>query len=324
MKMTIKILSPVFIGSGVEISPLEYYRERQTITRVDMDSLFRDPAFMPVINAFAASASTERSIRSLVNQEILAKHPLYQIPAIGEAAHANQTNIKEFIKSAGRVYLPGSSLKGVFLSAVCWYILSQDYKKNEKTVNSIPVANFIKENLLSSRDGYTKLLGYVLSRITGQGENLTVEPEALSRWLTVTDSDLKEPADCLQVTLVKVTGGRKTHIPVLCETLKPGTQWEIELKSTSKLSPQKILQIANFYYKKIAAIYHTRMNATANTSLLRLGQGASLFSTSFYLLAEEIGLSAEYCQAQKLHRPVTSKKVNGQMPLGWAEASCHE
>jgi CRISPR type III-A-associated RAMP protein Csm5 len=328
MKIKIKTLYPVHIGSGAEISPLEYYRENNAIIRVDMDSLFHDPAFSPVIDAFAASASTERSISTLVAKEILEKHPLYKISAIGEAARANQTTIKEFIKSAGRVFLPGSSLKGVFLSAVCWYILSQDYKKNEKEVlyrnNSIPVVDYIKNNLLSNRDGYKELLGYVLSRILEQNENQPIEPEAFSRWLRVIDSDLKEPSDCLQVAMVKVTGGKKTHIPVLCETLKPGTEWIIELKSTSRLSPQNILQITNAYYKKIATLENTRIDTSANASLLRLGQGASMFSTSFYLLAEEIGLLEEYCQAQNLHRPVTSKRVNGQMPLGWAEVSCHE
>ncbi len=333
MKIRIKTLSPIHIGSGFEISPLEYYREKSDFIRVDMDSLFKDSDFIPIMDSFAASAVSDRSIASLVNKEILEKHPLYIVKGIGEAVQANQTTIKEFIKSAGRVYLPGSSLKGLLLSSLCWYVLSEDYKSNELTVTfkkhyetmTLPVADYIRENLISSRDGYKELLGYVLSRVTGRkAHNNSIEPDAFGQWLKVTDSNLQSPSQCLQVCLVQVTGGRESQIPILFETLKPGTLWEMELQTTSRIPPVQYLKICNAYFNKIANIERIKFNRTPDTNLIRMGQGASMFSTSFYLLAESIGLLEEYCQSQNLHRPVTSKRVKGQIPLGWAEVSCYE
>jgi len=47
MKLSMKVLSPVHISSGSDLSPSEYYVDKKTgrVNVVDMEKLFLDPGF---------------------------------------------------------------------------------------------------------------------------------------------------------------------------------------------------------------------------------------------------------------------------------------
>lgn len=133
MRLQLETLTPVHIGSGEEISPLEYLVEDRW-NRIDMNALFADPDFQPVMEKFVSSASSERYIGDLLPKDLLKRHILYTLPIKGKAKDYLQTNrVKAFTKTGGRVYIPGSSLKGSILSALLWAVLKEarDRRRDE-------------------------------------------------------------------------------------------------------------------------------------------------------------------------------------------------
>ncbi|MCM8760081.1 MAG: type III-A CRISPR-associated RAMP protein Csm5, partial [Candidatus Omnitrophica bacterium] len=157
MIFRIRVLSPVHIGNGNAISPLEYFIENNSFVRIDMDKLFNDPDFIPQMRTFIDKAGFERNISKILSQNLYKKHPLYALSVHSSAKGSNPIEVREYIKSAGRVFIPGSSIKGSILSGVMETILKI---KNVRELSD-----------------FRTLLGIVLNEITGSSMN------EFSRWI---------------------------------------------------------------------------------------------------------------------------------------------
>ena len=312
MKIKLKIISPVHIGSGEEISPVEYLVDKDKFIRLNMEGLFKDKDFKKYQERFIERASYSRYIGDFIPPEVLKSYPLYTIQISSEAERylqEHKTVVKSIIKSAGRAFIPGSSLKGSILSGVMYGIL-----KDKKNINL--------------RD-YSSLLDRVIGEISERPQN-----KRFSRWLDVVDSDFKRPEEALQLSLAKLVGARsEKEMPILYETIKEDIEFSSEIKTGlnsvdkwGKLTEEKILKIADEFYRKV----YTRSAASAialpeKGFLLRLGQGATAYSTSFLILAEELGIKNYTIQRPPFHRtfgpPKTKKLISGKKPLGWTEIS---
>ncbi len=180
MKIRLQTLAPVHIGSGEEISPIEYFVEGDKFVRVEMDGLFSDLGFRPCLDSFVKAASAgNRYIGDIVGKKLLLSHPRYILPINSSAKQYLQTNrtiVKAFIKSAGRVFIPGSSLKGSILSAVMYYVLKRE-----------PISNL---------NDFRSLLDKVIASMSSKPQK-----DRFSRWLDVTDSSFKKPDEVLEVSL---------------------------------------------------------------------------------------------------------------------------
>ncbi len=318
MKIKIRIVSPIHIGSGEEITPSEYLVDKG-FHRIDIDSLIKDSDFKPHFDKFIELAKTQRYIGDTVNPTLLKKHILYTIPISGDARDylaKNRTIVKEFIKTAGRVYIPGSSLKGSILSAIFYDTLKEIYDNNPRfTIKdrdnelSITGKDFVIQ-LLQGRFRYEKIQNIVFSKFTYGSFNKT----RFVHWLDITDSDTRKPEDVLQISLAKVTGAKTGgQLPILYETLRPGCEFICELKPVkTKYNESETLEITNQFYRKIFEKDKLPINCAGN--LIRLGQGSTAFATSLLLLAEELGVK-EY----RVKPPRTRKKIDEQVPMGWAE-----
>lgn len=329
MKLKLKTKSPVHIGSGQDISPLEYYKVNNQFIRVNMESLFQDPEFSKISNQFSGSLSSNRSIQSLIAPDILKKHILYQIPYERMASQANETTVKEIIKTAGRTYIPGSSIKGAILSALFWNILSRDYNqdlqvKPRRDDPPGPVQKFIEQKLIEGEKGYSALLGYVLSRLTGSVHKGPIELDSFGKWLRVSDSNTLTPQESLMLCKVAVEGSQKQNIPVLMEVLKGSQEFSFDIQVQKiQIKPEEILEICHAYYTRVSKAEGLNLNISTSpdSALMRLGHGSGYYSMSLYLLAEDLKLLDEYLQASKTHRPITKKRINETIPLGWVEMS---
>ena len=161
MKLKIRVLTPVHIGSGEEMTPLEYFidRERGFFHRLNMNSLFQDEKFRPFMNTFINEAARRRNIGEIVrDHSLLRRHILYSLPISAEARQpllTNPANVKTYIKSAGRAFIPGSSLKGSILSAILWYVLKEACSKDQSEKARI-------QELLSSRKNDRKTFDELL------------------------------------------------------------------------------------------------------------------------------------------------------------------
>ncbi len=306
MKIKIETLTPIHIGSGKEISPLEYLIEGFKFHKIDMDSLFKDPEFSKYFEKFIKEVGTARYIGNIINPDLLKKHINYSIEIEKETKEYlenNFTRVKEFIKSAGRVFIPGSSLKGAILSAVLWK------KGVEKVINYL----------------YDKLQEDLL------GEISEVNQKKFSKWLMVSDSDLKAPKNNLEISLSRVYGGKKDDgIPVLYETIKVGTIFELEIKTSldnyyrfGKLKEEEILKYVDEFYKKLYEKEKTKSPIKQNLPeipkdgyLIRIGQGCTVYSTSYLLLAEDLSI-----KSYSKRPPKTRKLISKNIPMGWAKIS---
>lgn len=318
MRIKIKILTPIHIGSGEEISPMEYFidRDKGFFHRLNMETLFRDERFKPYKERFIKEAARSRYIGQIIpDQALLRRHVLYSLPISAEARQqiiTNPTNIKAYIKSAGRPYLPGSSLKGSLLSALIWFLIKRNYPElpdNQKKEI---------EELLTRRDtrrANELLLEKVFSWLAPKTK---ASPAKYARWLNISDSDLKTCQASLQISLVKVKGaGLGKELPILYESLKEDQFFEASMESQeSAFSEEEILKIAHDFYLKVAEKddkYKEKLSS--EPYLIRLGQGSTAFSTSLLLLAEDLRLR------YFLQPPRTRKRIENAIPLGFAQIS---
>ncbi|MCM8779204.1 MAG: type III-A CRISPR-associated RAMP protein Csm5, partial [Candidatus Omnitrophica bacterium] len=282
-KIKLKILTPVHIGSGQEISPIEYLISDGKFIRIDMDGLFLDPEFKPLQEKFINSAKSQRYIGDLLPKDLLLKHILYSLNISQSAKGTNPIVVKEFIKSAGRVYIPGSSLKGSILSGVMEEVL---LNKRIKKISS-----------------FEEHLNEVLSEIA-------ISPQGrFSHWLDLKDSNFSSPEESLEIVQVKVIGARRGQLPILYESLKENLEFELEIISHSHKPEEEILQMADNFYRKVynkereyvQKLKQQLPSPSANSFLLRIGQGSTAWATSFLILAEELGIKNYTIQRPKSH-----------------------
>jgi len=317
MKIKVTVLSPVHIGSGEEISPTEYFIDRQRgwFNRLNLNSLFLDVKFRAHRERFITEAARSRYIGQIISDDsLLNKHILYSIPISAEARQEiinSPKNVKTFIKSAGRVYLPGSSLKGSILSAFLWHVLKEKSQEKKAIIEEI-----IQVGKGQSAQAYDKLLNLALGRVAPV-EHRPENPK-FSHWLDVADSNTIFPQESLQISLVKVKGSRTgRELPVFYETIKKDQIFWMEIKATEVLrkegySEKALFQIAHDFYSRVAQ--KDGVSVPNVPYLLRVGQGATAFSTSLLILAEDLRI-----RNYALRPPRTRKRIADHTPLGFVQ-----
>jgi len=313
MKFKLEVLTPVHIGSGKETNPAEYYVDPQEnrLYHLNTDALARGLS-QQELEKLIGAASKQRYIGDIFDPNLLKSRARYVIPLNDSAKYylqSNRTIIKEYIKTAGRVYIPGSSLKGVFLSALMWHVLKENFGLHRATVERILTTRTEKR----SEDAklYGELLDLSLGLISGDANK-----KRFAHWYDISDSDSQPSAVSLEVSLARVAGARRGgELQVLYETLKPGQAFTFDIKPAStKFSEKEIIQIAHDYYQKV--LEHDRADIEKGQFLLRIGQGVTAYSTSLLILAAELGIS-DY----RVSPPRTRKRIDETTPMGFVRLS---
>ena len=310
MKVTLKTLSPVHIGSGTELTPMDYYVDDK-FHRINLNRLFDDPNFEPLKEKFIDMAGTQRYIGEQIPPELLLEHVSYKLAIRGNAddyLDSHQINIKEFIKSGGRIYIPGSSLKGAIFSALFWYVLRDASGGDRHKINQYitgKVSNYDYNDLMNL--GFSKMI----TNFRGRSER----EMRFARWLDVTDSHFKDPEDVLEVALVRIQGAKTgNEQPILYETLKVGTEFELNISSQNlKFKEDEVLKICNEFYERVKVEDGTE-NVQSTSNLLRLGQGSSAFATSLLILADDLNINR-----YNISPPLTRKRIDEHFAMGWID-----
>ncbi|MFP3868873.1 MAG: type III-A CRISPR-associated RAMP protein Csm5 [Desulfobacteraceae bacterium] len=319
MKLQMETLTSVHIGSGAELSPSEYWfdPEHGDVHRLNLESLTKNPDFLPHLGKFIQGAAQARQIERYIPMALLTSHILYSLPASGLArGHLAEhpTVIKAQILSGGRAYIPGSSIKGSLLSALLWDLLRHGANVDEEIHRALVQALEARDKK-KSRDYYNRLLSI------GLGRFCKLREDRFLKWLSVSDTNLIAVEGHLSVVLVQVVGARGgSQIPVLMETIRPGVNLVFELSFPTGgcqgrepiLSLEKILLTANEFYRRIWA--QTELTDPPSEGwLLRLGQGSGAWATSMLLLANDMKIADKY----PVSPPRTRKLVDGSHSLGW-------
>lgn len=301
---TIETISPLHIGSGDEISPMSYFL-KDYFYRLDMDSLFRDPAFDEYSEVFIKRAAENRYIGDWAPADLLQRHILYKAKFDVQARAYllnNQIMIKEYIKSAGRPYIPGSSIKGAVLGALLWHVLKDFAEKHFDIVESL---------LINEHKKYDDLLGLGFSLLTGERVD-EWNKARFFKWASLSDSSFLTETLPL-VSIVQVKGTTKNMIPIGYECMPANVSLDFSFYvEKCKFSLEKIWAICDAFYTQVAQKYPQPSIDKKDGALLRLGQGSSSFATSFLLLAEDLRI---YNYGVK--EPKTRKETLAEELMGW-------
>jgi hypothetical protein len=300
----LEVLTPTHIGGGTDINPTEYWID-EGLARVQMNSLFADHSFTPYLEAFIANAASERYIGQHLPSDLICRHIRYQVPMAPDARQyivQHQVVIKEYIKSAGRPFIPGSSIKGSILSALMYCVLGEECR-------SLGSRESI-EQCISNEKGFVRLLDMTIGGLKNQG---SAKRDRFSRWIDVSDSNLSQPEKSLNVYYSELVGTRKGSLPILFEGLVPGTKWMFSLATGPefRFRLDEVLEITNAFYRAVWKKSGIRENPPENGFLLRLGQGSSAWATSLLLFAEAVGLK------YTMKSPKTRKLIDAHTPMGW-------
>jgi CRISPR type III-A-associated RAMP protein Csm5 len=229
----------------------------------------------------------------------------------------NQTAVKDFVKTAGRVYIPGSSLKGAILSGIVWRTILELFQKNptfkRKTLvngkvswKEVGANDFIREALTGPMR-YEEFNDFVFSYFSHD-----FKPNRFLQWMDVSDTSYASPEGSLEISLARVKGARRGgELPILYETIQPGSSFtgEISVKNL-RLNEREVLETVHKFYVKVLECDNAPIGR--EPYLLRLGQGSTAFSTSLIIAAEELGI-----RNYRVKPPRTRKRIDENTPMAW-------
>lgn len=145
MWLDIEVLTPVHVGTGELLSPLEYTANGQEVRIADLGRLFRrDPARAEVIGQKLAASSPAQlrgmTVDGLLTRQELADDALWRYRLSGSAAtlaavagaRGKEHELRLASKTPdGRVYLPGTAIKGAFRTALifAWSAASPEWAR---------------------------------------------------------------------------------------------------------------------------------------------------------------------------------------------------
>ncbi|AFK21708.1 type III-A CRISPR-associated RAMP protein Csm5 [Pyrococcus sp. ST04] len=270
-----RVISPLHIGNGNELTPVDFYPAKDRIYVLDVDKLISDLVKLGVeydeLLDFLKSPGESWYIwKHYLERYHLnpAHYSRYSLKIKGELGKRS-SGIREFIKTNGKPYIPGSSIKGAIRTAVMYKVLRdcgdvntvveairwsgeiiKDKNKKNRTINKV-ISKLIEDIYYKSED----LLDYHLTILLRENVDPKSADDSLEaivfgfevsrgrirhepkrdpmRGLIVRDSK-PISLDKLSLYEVKVHGNPQL-IPIYVEALDPGTVVDIEIRVDREL-----------------------------------------------------------------------------------------
>ena len=251
--MTMRIASPLHVGNGNELTPIDLYPAEDLVYILDLERLIDDltglgVSFSEIIHLLKNPQGDAYIWKGYMDEFHLrpSDYSLYSMKVHGELG-SRSMRIKEFIKQNGKPYVPGSSVKGAIRTAVLYKVLREC--GDSATAMNI-VSRFSRQ--LAKNIGWSEsLVDFYMGHLLGQGRTdprraddlleaivFGMEPNRHSgvgyepkrdplKALVVRDSD-EVGRKHLAVYHVDVVGNRQT-IPVWVEALESGTTTDAEI-----------------------------------------------------------------------------------------------
>jgi CRISPR type III-A-associated RAMP protein Csm5 len=232
VKLTLKTITPLHIGNGDRITPMEfiYDRSKREIHVYDFDSIvenLKNTAFLPIFSGklkAAIKANKFFTLKETVFQDNLLRkafekiQPIYSIPVEVEQFWES-ANIEAFVKVLGKAYIPGSELKGSLRRALLMYVLENDDKLYSKLVRGI-------KNVLRHGDNKRKQIGKVVSQVESEvfrGGEKNAQKDVM-KFVQFSDSECFNPSSMLKVQEIRVfyTDGRFKKFRIFSEVIDSG------------------------------------------------------------------------------------------------------
>lgn len=227
MKYEIEVISPIHIGSGGTISPIEYAIEDK-FYRADMDRIFEDERFDT--DKFIEGAKGGALYLGRFSPELAKEHVRYALDisqstktSIQELIGSRSSEVREYIKTKDEAYIPGSSIKGAIRTAILWWVLKNDPDKFNMAKNHL-------EKLVMSREVDKKRVDDGIEK-----EVFGREPtHDLLKALQVSDTNAvtveKLKIEEVQTLTTTPRGHNWKGFYTYVEALKPETRLNLEMK----------------------------------------------------------------------------------------------
>ncbi|MEI6046285.1 MAG: type III-A CRISPR-associated RAMP protein Csm5 [Chloroflexota bacterium] len=112
-RLEAEVIAPTQVGSGTKLLPeIDYFEDRNGTNVVDIEQLLSDP----ILAEQLASTTGGFRLDELAQQHKLDKYISYTL-----ATRANKREIVAHVRDgSGRIYLPGSSIKGALRTVLAW------------------------------------------------------------------------------------------------------------------------------------------------------------------------------------------------------------
>ena len=261
--MRLTVLSPLHIGSGSKLTPVDIYPTEDRVYVLDVERLFNDLQKLGVdleeILALLRSPPGEHYVwKGYIEEYHLnpSDYALYSLPVFDKPGKTS-VQINEFIKSNGRLYIPGSSLKGAIRTGVFYKVL----RECGDSGTAMNLVSGLSGNL-GREIGYSEsLIDYYLAyldRETSRNRRFDRKRaddllEAIAfgmergRYPGIRHEPKRDPMRGLiirdsqgigrgHMAVYRVeTVGNPSPIPIWVEALQPGTEAEVELKFDAEL-----------------------------------------------------------------------------------------
>jgi len=316
-QMVLTTRSPVFIGSGLEVTKKEYYYDhsKKQVHILNLEKFIRLIVDMKLSDAYEAYVL--RGAYNFYLADFLREHRINraEIEAITDyiidSADAlppehSLKGIKLFMRNAyQQPYIPGSSLKGALRTAILVKMLHEDGDKRKRNADEFLTAtrdrpgdrNNAKEATARIEENYINILGLNRKK-TGDAVN------SLMRGISVSDSQPIRDTDAIILcgkNDLSVAGNIKP-LNVVRECLRPNVKVSFDLCLDSSILKNididyiqtAIRDFGAYYAENFDNKFKKPMGAVAENfqDTLILGGGAGFFSKTFVyaLLGQTRGL----------------------------------
>ncbi len=290
-RIQLEIVTPVYIGSGQELTKKEYiyYKNEKEAWIPDKGKLLKSiinkgltdkfERYMldgkePLLDWMQNQRYKDREIKELC---------VYHLDCSKALENLNRpVAIQEFIKDAyGMPYIPGSSLKGAIRTSLLGNRILSNPKKYDNIRQNVIKANYIrngkpdKKYLLSEGKKVENVAFHILNI---NKENSSDAKNDELKGIYISDSFPLKP-DCL-VLCQKVDVNlerKKNSLNILRESIKPGTIVEFEMTidtSITNIDEKEILQALKRVYEFYQEVYVKKfIDKQKEKSNLYLGGG---------------------------------------------------
>ena len=249
----VKPLTPVHIGDGTEIIPLEYIKENGKLKVFNFEKVVKAAKSGFLVKRILEEVRSGSSLADIFNKNYVSEVlPEYSIDARKHAVK-NQS-IKSFIKSMNRVYIPGSEIKGAIRTALAYSILKREENLQREAMEILKNLNKELKRAGNNRRDRTKSIRRAGNKLeTLIFRNCLVrETDAKSdllKALIVSDTYYYNPSEVLMLEKNRIVGSNR-KIEEFLEVLKPDVKFEglrIEVCETILKSLQYKFSFGNKY-----------------------------------------------------------------------------
>lgn len=222
MNAQLTILSPVHIGNGKTISPVEYEINHDKYAKIDMNAFFQDSS--ADMNQYYTAIEDYKNYGKFPFQ-FQKKHYQYTTP-VGEYVDDEiiGKEIRSFMKTTGNVYIPGSTIKGALRTAMLYNVLKNDTNQYQKAVT------ILQQQISQRYANPSQVAAAIEKQVFGDTTH------DFFKALQISDTQPMSPEDVLTLQIIDIlssTSSNKmyTKFSLLAECLKQHTTFLFNWKT---------------------------------------------------------------------------------------------